>query len=206
MTRARAASIVVLVVLAVIAAGMLTNAGQQQPEPTTFFIAKGEAAASYRPSDRQLAEWALRAWERSAGGTLRFVESDEARARIRVYWASADGGQYGEMRRMVVNGELAAAVYIRPDTTALGPDIAQLAAPDPLVRETIVYLTCLHELGHALGAEHTDDFRDVMYSFGYGGDIPGFFTRYRTQLRTRADIASVSGLSAGDIAQLKAPR
>jgi hypothetical protein len=199
MTRTRAACIVVL---ALTAAGVLRIDGQA-PERMTFFIAEGDAAASYRPSDRQLAEWALNAWGRSSGGSLRFEPSDEAHAVIRVYWAAADGGQYGEMRRIFVNGRPAAAVYVRPDTAALGPDIAQLAARDPLVRETIVYLTCLHELGHALGLEHTDDIRDIMYFFGYGGDIPGFFTRYRNQLRTRSDIASVAGLSASDVERLK---
>jgi hypothetical protein len=43
-----------------------------------------------------------------------------------------------------------------------------------------------------------------MYYFGYGGDIPAFFDRYRSRLETRADIAGVSGLSAGDLAQLLA--
>jgi hypothetical protein len=43
-----------------------------------------------------------------------------------------------------------------------------------------------------------------MYFFGYGGDIPGFFTRYRTQLTSRADIQNTSGLSADDIARVRA--
>jgi hypothetical protein len=43
-----------------------------------------------------------------------------------------------------------------------------------------------------------------MYFFGYGGDIPGFFMRYRTQLRSRTDIGSIAGLSPNDIARLKA--
>ena len=43
-----------------------------------------------------------------------------------------------------------------------------------------------------------------MYFFGFGGDIPKFFSRYRDQLDTRADIAKVAGLSAGDLAHLHA--
>ena len=174
------------------------------PDVVSYYIADGDTRTSYRSSDRQLAVWALDAWARSSGGTLRVEPGDEARADIRMYWAAADGGQYGEMRRIIVDGHMAAEVYVRPDTTALGPDIAKLADRDPLMRDAIVYLTCLHELGHALALEHTDDFRDIMYFFGYGGDIPGFFTRYRNQLRTRNDIASVAGLSPNDIARLRA--
>ena len=108
------------------------------------------------------------------------------------------------MKQVVVGGRLGAAVYIRPDMTSLGPDIAEDAAHDPLLRDTIVYLTCLHELGHALGLPHTAEYRDIMYFFGYGGDIPQYFRRYRAELRSRADIAKLSGLSAGDVTKLKA--
>jgi hypothetical protein len=42
-----------------------------------------------------------------------------------------------------------------------------------------------------------------MYFFGFGGDIPLFFGRYRDKLERRADIATVSGLSPGDTLQLR---
>jgi hypothetical protein len=172
--------------------------------PIGYFIADGEPGSDYRSADRQLAVWALEAWQRSTDGALRFEPAPEERARLRVYWVQANGGQYGEMRPFLIDGHRGAAAFIRPDTGALGPDIASLARADPLLRDTVVYLTCLHELGHALGLHHTDDYRDVMYFFGYGGDIPAFFERYRKQLGSRDDIAHVSGLSAGDLNQLHA--
>jgi predicted Zn-dependent protease len=69
---------------------------------------------------------------------------------------------------------------------------------DPLLRDTIVYLTCLHETGHALGLQHTAAFADIMYSFQYGGDIPEYFGRYRRLLLARGDIRKHAGMSADD--------
>jgi len=162
------------------------------------FIADGEGRTGFRSSDRELARWALDAWQRTAGDGLRLVTRPEAEALVRLYWAGPNEGQYGEMRSVTVGGRRGAEVFVRPDMTALGDDISARARRDPLLRETIVYLTCLHELGHAFGLVHTRNVDDVMYFFGYGGDIAEYFGRYRTRLRSRNDIASTSGLSVSD--------
>jgi hypothetical protein len=172
--------------------------------PIGTFIADGDERERYRPADRQLAQWAFNAWERAGGPALQLTPTPEASARVRLYWAGPQGGQYGEMRSLQVNGQAGAAVYIRPDTTSLGPDIHALATSDPLFRDTVVYLTCVHELGHAFGLAHTADFRDIMYSFQYGGNFVEYFSRYRRQLKSRDDIALVSGMSEADRAKVTA--
>jgi len=172
--------------------------------PLPYFVADGKGKTGFRASDRELARWALDDWQRSSGQAIRFEPAPESSSLVRLYWAEPSEGQYGEMKPIIVDQRLGAAVYIRPDMASLGPDIAEAAAHDPLLRDSIVYLTCVHELGHALGMRHTSDYRDIMYFFGYGGDIPKYFDRYRAQLRSRADIVKVSGLSSGDVTRLKA--
>lgn len=150
-------------------------------------------------SDEQLAEWALQAWERASNGSIEFVRSPLSKARIRLYWASTGNrGLYGEARFITVDGRPGAEVDIRPSLHALGHKIEGVGSQDRLFRHAVVYLTCLHETGHALGLPHTRSFVDAMYSFEYGGNILDFFGRYRRKLQTRDDIKSVSGLSADD--------
>jgi hypothetical protein len=169
-----------------------------------YFIADGRGKTGFRTGDTELARWALDGWRRESADAIRFEPAPESSALVRLYWAEPTEGQYGEMEPIAVGGRLGAALYIRPDMDSLGPDIAERASRDQLLRDSIVYLTCVHELGHALGLRHTRDYRDIMYYFGYGGDIPKYFDRYRAQLRARADIAKVSGLSSGDVTRLKA--
>ncbi len=173
-------------------------------KPITYFISDGSGKPGYHSTDPELARWAFQAWQRSAANGFRFAPTTESSALIRLYWAGPESGEYGETRPIVVGSQQGAAVFIRPDIDSLGPDIARRARADALLRDSIVYLTCVHELGHALGLEHTRDFRDIMYFFGYGGDVVEYFGRYRAQIHTRNDIAGVSGLSEGDVNRIRA--
>jgi hypothetical protein len=196
-----------ILVFGTLRAGTLRSALPQaldKKSPITYFIADGSGKPGYHSSDRELALWALQAWQRSAANGFRFAAATESSALIRLYWAGPDSGEYGETRPIVVGGQQGAAVFIRPDIDSLGEDIARRVRADALLRESIVYLTCVHELGHALGLSHTRDFRDIMYYFGFGGDVVEYFGRYRAQIRTRNDIAAVSGLSEDDVNRIRA--
>jgi hypothetical protein len=147
--------------------------------------------------DLELAGWAMDAWQSASGGKLT-LEKTEAmeKAQIRIHWAGAREGMYGEARPISVDGKEGAEVYIRP--SIVPPDV-----PDELLRDAVVYLSCLHESGHALGLPHTAAFADIMYSFQYGGNIREYFGRYRRQLSRRADIRRHAGMSEQDRARLR---
>jgi hypothetical protein len=140
--------------------------------------------------DPELAQWAMEAWQAASSGKLALEKATSRdRAHIRVNWTGGRDGLYGEARPIVVDGVRGAEVYV---VTPAG------RIADDLLRETIVFLTCVHETGHALGLAHTADFADIMYSFQYGGDIEEYFGRYRRKLNSRADIRKHDGMSEAD--------
>ena len=175
-------------------------------ETYTYWIeACTKPEAECETTDEQLAEWALNAWAKASNGNLEFVRSPLSKARIRLYWASTGNqGLYGEARAITVDGKPGAEVDIRPSLQALGHKVEGAGSNDKLFRHTVVYLTCLHEIGHALGLPHTRSFSDIMYSFEYQGNILEYFGRYRRKLNRREDIQLNSGLSPDDVRRLLA--
>jgi hypothetical protein len=181
---------------------LLCAAALLSAESFSYWIQPCSAELSQKAScaagDAQLAYWALEAWHKAASTKLTFSSAPEDHARIRVYWASGQMRLYGEARPIQVDGERGAVIYVNPDVTQLGDEIAAAASDDPLLRDAIVYLTCLHESGHAIGLTHTGKFEDIMYRFGFGGNIVEYFERYRHMLGARPDIRTHSGISDYD--------
>jgi hypothetical protein len=155
-----------------------------------------DAQSRCQPGDPELAQWALAAWQAASDGKLTLEKTaDVEEAHIRIYWATANQGLYGEARPIIVKGVRGAEVYVLPGIVPEG-------VSDALLRDAVVYLTCLHETGHALGLSHTAKFADIMYSFQYGGDITEYFNRYRRLLASRGDIRKHAGMSDEDRKQL----
>ena len=156
------------------------------------------------PGDATLAVWAVEAWKRVLGGSIRFMEvSDPGAAQIRIEWAESATGRCGEMQPTLVNGGRGAFVRIRPAGVGFGSTLGRRSAVDPVFRAIVIYLTCLPELGHALGLSHSDEYGDVMFDFADGGNVVAFFERYRRRVNTAIDIRRLVGLSSNDIRRVR---
>ena len=148
------------------------------------------------PNGDALVEKAMKTWTAAADGRFTLVKAWESTAPVRVHFFSADY-RYGVTAPRVNP----ATGYIVKAEVAVAAD----AGRDALERQIIVYLTALHEIGHALGMEHTEDINTIMYLFREPGDGEKFFGAYRRKLKSAADIGSAdaSGLSTADINTLR---
>ena len=149
------------------------------------------------PGAAELVARAMRTWTTAAGGRFTLLNAGDARrATLRVHFARSTS-KFGETSPRVDprSGEIVEADI---GMTLDGPE-------DALARSIITYLTALHEIGHAVGLSHRDDFNSIMYLLRYPTDSQRYFGRYRVLLRSRDDIGSPSatGLAAEDIEALR---
>jgi hypothetical protein len=194
-------------VLCTMAAGLAAPPGLAAPigpaEVYSFWIepCTGEVAAraGCDTADPELARWALEAWQQAGGPGLRFAPAASPKnARIHFYWLGRAPQLYGEAHVTYLDGRKVWVIDVQTELSQFGPRIEAAGRNDRLFRDTVVYLTCLHEMGHVLALPHTDDFADIMYSFEYGGDVLEYFSRYRRLLKQRPDIRAHTGISESD--------
>lgn len=150
------------------------------------------------PGGNGLVERALKTWTEAAQGRFtlhRAASSAAAAVRVRFVRSS---GLYGEAAPRL---DPAIGAIRRVDVT-----IASEIAGDRLDKALVLYLTTLHEMGHALGLPHSDDFSTIMYGFRRPDDGERYFAAYRSRLRSIDDIGSAqaTGLSPEDVAALRA--
>jgi matrixin len=137
---------------------------------------------------------AMQTWVEASDGRLAFArEPRQHEATLRVRFITNRDGLYGGTAPHVdpQSGWMASADIM----------IARDAATSALDRNIIIYLTALHEIGHALGLQHTNDFSTIMYEFSRPDDGERYFSGYRARLRSADDIgsANATGLSPKDV-------
>lgn len=149
------------------------------------------------PGAADLVERAMRTWSIASDGRLTLVRaSTRADAAIRVFFVQSDTN-YGEAAPRV---DRATGLIARADVA-----INAAVPNDTMDAHIIVYMTALHELGHALGLAHSDTFSAIMYRFRRADDGSRYFGAYRKKVRSLDDIGSAraTGLDSEDVTALR---
>jgi len=151
-----------------------------------------------RERNRALVRLTLANWQEASDRLLRFEESEEFLAEgLRIFFAGYFP-DFGTARPVVdpETGEIRRA------------DVIVVSDPmgDRLQSDLVVYLTALHELGHALGLRHSEQRGEIMYGFHGPSDADWTFRAYRRKLRSLEDIgsASASGITGADRQAIRA--
>ena len=160
----------------------------------------GYTEAGSRRGDTELVTWALEEWERASNGLFRFhAYPHEGSALLRIYWLPWARGVLGETRPVLSRGGIVATVFIHPDISRA----IAAARTDSVRRDVILYVVCLHEIGHALGLGDSMNEDDIMWTGGHGRDQM-VYERLRRRVDSRAAIKVTSWLSNTDMARVQA--
>jgi hypothetical protein len=178
------------------------STGQERSRPLAHWPVGAHIAVwidtSHAPADAaSFVERALKVWTGAAGERLTLTRTPARNdAAIRVFFVRSDTN-YGETAPHVDprTGLIASA------DVAINSDVPS----DGLDARIVVYMTALHELGHALGLPHSDTFSAIMYRFRRPDDGERYFGAYRRRLRSADDIGSprATGLADEDIEMLR---
>jgi hypothetical protein len=138
----------------------------------------------------------MKTWTDAAEGRFSMRRVETAEAPMRVRFVRGDG-IYGETRPRLDDR----MTFIDRADVLINAEVPG----DALNQQLIIYLTALHEIGHALGLPHSDNFSAIMYAFRRPDDGERYFGNYRRRLRSAADIGTpaATGLAAEDVQILR---
>jgi hypothetical protein len=140
---------------------------------------------------------AFRVWNDAADGAFRFAETSEFPSTgIRVRFVRSDPS-FGEAMPYLDDRT---GRIVRADVV-----VTTERPGDQTHKLMVIYLTALHEVGHALGLAHTDDFETIMYQFKRATDAKRYFVAYRRLIESTRDIGAekATGLARADRAALR---